>query len=302
MSIELSLLKSFIAIVDEGNFVLAAQAAGKSPSSVTMQIKRLEDVVGASLFLRDARGTRLTQAGERLVPHARRMLAMETEILTSFQPGIVQGEVRLGVPDDVVEQFPMETLRRFRDEHPAVTLTVSVDHTPALLRKVDRDVLDLTIITYAESLPGVRESQRIWFEREVWATSRTGIASERQPLPVALWEKGWTWHKPTVEGLEESGLDYIIVLQCENIGARRAAIAADLAIGPLPLSQMGPDLVAVNNRPTLPALPDYGLGLKVRADASAAVETVAAHIRSHYQTRAQRAERPAGETASVADR
>jgi len=287
MQIDLSLLRSFAAIADTGSFAAAAQRIGKSPSAVTIQIKRLEDVIGEPVFARDSRSTRLTRAGERLLPYARRMLSLESDIVAAFHTGDISGEVRLGVPDDVVERFPMQTLRNIRDTHPNVTLTVHVDHTPALLRKVDTGVIDLAVITHARSIPGVDTCERIWHEPEVWATSKTGIASERCPLPVILWEEGWAWYADAIKILEGSGLPYQIIMQCENIGARRQAIAADLGIGPLPVSQLGDDLITASPMAYLPPLPDYGLGLKLPGQANAAVEAVAQYIRDHYgRTRA----------------
>ena len=85
MQLDINLLRSFVAIAENGSFIAAAERVAKSPSSITMQIKRLEDIIGEPLFNRDARTTRLTRAGERLLPQARRMLSMEAEILAAFQ-------------------------------------------------------------------------------------------------------------------------------------------------------------------------------------------------------------------------
>ncbi|MEM9999633.1 MAG: LysR family transcriptional regulator [Pseudomonadota bacterium] len=282
MQLDINLLRSFVAIAENGSFIAAAERVAKSPSSITMQIKRLEDIIGEPLFHRDARTTRLTRAGERLLPQARRMLSMEAEILAAFQGDDIQGEVRLGVPDDVVERFPMQTLSMIRDKHPNLILTVNVDHTPALLSKVEKGTIDLAVITFAPSIPGVSKCERIWHEPEVWATSKTGIASERSPLPVILWEEGWAWYQDAIDVLDEADVEYKIVLQCENIGARRKAIMADLGIGPLPISQLGDDLIPAPNMTDLSPLPDYGLGLKLPKRPTAAVKTVTGYIRETY--------------------
>ena len=282
MQIDINLLRSFVAIAENGNFVSAAERVAKSPSSVTMQIKRLEDIIGEPLFHRDARSTTLTRTGEKLLPYARRMLSVEAEIASAFQDGDIAGDVHLGVPDDVVERFPMQTLSMIRATHPNLVLTVNVDHTPALLNKVETGVLDLAVITHAPSIPGVAKCERIWTEPEVWATAKTGIAWERTPLPVILWEEGWAWYQDAIDVLEEADPPYQIVLQCENIGARRKAILADLGIGPLPVSQLGDDLIAAPNMHHLSPLPDYGLGLKLPKRPNPAVKIVANYIRGHY--------------------
>jgi len=287
MSLELSLLKSFVAVVDHGNFLLASKAVARSPSALTVQIKRLEEQIGKALFVRDARNTKLTKDGQMLLPYARRMISLEAGILAEFNEETIQGTVKLGVPDDVAEHYPMETLRNFNDEHPGVTLTIVVDNTPSLLKAVKTKKLDLTVITYAESIEGISETEKIMSEPEVWAASANGIAWEKCPIPIALWQEGWAWYKPALKILEDADLKYNIILECENISARRAAIKADLAVGPLPISHLDDEVVLAPNLQGLPKLPNYGLGLKVSDTPSDAAIAVASHIRNYFKSRKQ---------------
>jgi len=282
MNIELSLLKSFVAIVQHGNFLTASEIIGRSPAAISMQIKKLEEEVGHALFKRDARETKLTSHGEKLLPYARRMLLLEAEIKTEFASTPLQGSVELGVPDDVVERFPMEVLSAFSNEYPNIKIGIHVDHTPALLKKVDGGKLALSIITYAPSVPGVLECERLTREPEVWAMAATGIASQKSPLPITLWDKGWAWHKPVIGILKNAGIEYSIVLECENVTGRKSAIEADLAVGPLPASQLNEKLKVVPHLQTLPSLPEYGLGLKVCETPKPEVVVVADHLRQHF--------------------
>lgn len=283
MNIDVPLLKSFVAIADHGNFLEASKAVARSPAAVSMHIKKLEEEVGYVLFERDARQTRLTKDGERLLPYARRMLLIENEIKSEFDKAPLQGFIKLGVPDDVVERFPMKILNTFMNDYPNVTLGIHVDHTPELLRKVDQNELDLSMITYAPSIPGVSECERITSEPEVWAMATNGIASQKTPLPITLWDEGWAWHEPTLEILKDAGIEYSIILECENVTARKSAIEADLAVGPLPLSQLGSGLKEVPELKYLPPLPEYGLGLKLPKEQTPEIAVVADHLRNHFR-------------------
>lgn len=282
MNLELSLLKSFVAIVDHGNFLAASNAIAKSPAAVSVHIKKLEETLGAPLFDRDARATGLTSAGEKLLPHARRMLALENVIVSDFSKPSIQGTVHLGVPDDVIERFPMHILSSFSNEYPDVRLVIRVDHTPALLKAVDSGMFDLAIITYVEGLKGVSDTEKLMNEPEIWASSANGIAHERSPLPVALWDKGWAWYEPAVKILQDAGLEYSVVLECENISGRKSAIEADLAVGPLPASQLDDRVIPAPGMQDLPPLPLYGLGLKCTSKPNSAVLAVADHLRRHF--------------------
>lgn len=285
MTIELSLLKSFVAVVEHGNFLSAANAVARSPSALTVQIKKLEEQLGKSLFTRDARNTKLTKEGEALLPHARRMIAMEVNIFAEFNKEQITGSVRLGVPDDVIERFPMHTLRQFNDENPGVALIIEVGFTPTLLKAVDNKALDLAIITYAEGIKGVTETEKIMNEPEVWAASANGIAWEKKPLPIALWDESWAWYHTAVTILDTANIDYTIILECENISGRKAAIQADLAVGPLPVSYLDENVILAPGLQDLPKLPEYGLGLKVREEPTQAITAAASHIRDYFQTK-----------------
>ncbi|MBO6815658.1 MAG: LysR family transcriptional regulator [Rhizobiaceae bacterium] len=282
MHLDLPLLKSFIAIVDEGNFLKAAEAVGRSPAAISVHINKLEDALGVTLFDRDARATRLTRRGEELVQHARRMLALEASIYTQFRDEPIQGTVRLGVPDDVIERFPMPMLTNFSNDYPGVSLALHVDHTASLLRAVDNGSLDLSVITYAESIPGVAETEILMREPEIWASAANGIAIEKTPIPVVLWEKQWAWYQSAVDILQVSGFEYSIILECENVTARKRAIRADLAIGPLPVSEMDSSLIVAPGFDKLPPLPHYGLGLKMQNNPTPVAKAVAKELREHF--------------------
>ena len=103
--LELDLLRTFIAIVDTGSFAGAAECVLRTPSAVSMQIKKLEDMLQRQLLTRDSRSVSLTRDGELLVEHARRLLALNRETVAKFITPDVAGEVRLGSPDDVAERF-----------------------------------------------------------------------------------------------------------------------------------------------------------------------------------------------------
>jgi len=277
--VDLNLLKSFLAVSQLNGFLPAAEKIGRSPSAISMQIKRLEEVLGKDLFIRNARETVLTRDGERLVDYARHLLAGELEMRNAFRTEPMVGEVLLGVPDDVIERFPMSVLREFSDHYPEVAVTISVSHTPALLEAVERREIDLAIVTYAESVPGIRKAEMIYQEPEVWAALRGGEASKRKPLPVVLWEEEWAWYKNAIGILESVDINYSVVMKSENITARRNAIAADFAIGPLPASQLGDDLEALAQFKALPPLPSYALGLIVQNGASQPANALADYLR-----------------------
>src|SRR5690606_14656169 len=111
--LDLDVLRTFVAIAETGSFTLAANAVFRTPSAVSMQIKKLEEQLGASVFLRDARSVSLTQDGEMLMGYARRLLTLNREAVSKFIIPDIAGVVRLGSPDDYGERILPDVLRRF---------------------------------------------------------------------------------------------------------------------------------------------------------------------------------------------
>ncbi|EBX4817148.1 LysR family transcriptional regulator, partial [Salmonella enterica subsp. enterica serovar Newport] len=132
--LDLDVLRTFVAIAETGSFSAAANAVFRTPSAVSMQIKKLEDVLGRSVFSRDARSVSLTHDGEVLLGYARRMLAINREAVSKFIVPDIVGVVRLGSPDDFGERVLPHVLKRFAVTHPSIAVDVIIDQSSNLRR------------------------------------------------------------------------------------------------------------------------------------------------------------------------
>jgi len=124
------------------------------------------------LFLRNSKRTVLAGKGEKLLVHARRLLQLEAKLRDEFSARDLVGEVTLGVPDDVIPSFPMSISQTFSEEHPGVTISLTVDHTPSLLLAIPRSKIDLAIVTYVEGVDGMSRAELLYREPEVRAQFR----------------------------------------------------------------------------------------------------------------------------------
>ncbi|MEL7301355.1 MAG: LysR substrate-binding domain-containing protein [Pseudomonadota bacterium] len=281
-SIDLDLLKTFAAIADTGNFSAAATRVHRTPSAVSMQVKKMEETLDRPLFLRDSRSVRLTEEGERVLQHARRMIALDLDFRAQFDPAALKGVVTLGVPDDVAERYLPEMLRRFSANYPGVQINAKVDNTEPMLRMVEERKLDLAIITRLPSQRAQRPAELLHDERLVWAGARGGIAHEQDPIPVSVWEESCAWRKAGTEGLEAQGRNFRIALESGHLSGQKAAVLADLAVAPIPASALGGDVVEVPASAGLPALGIYELCLMVRDDLPEHAAAAADHLRASF--------------------
>lgn len=282
LSLDLDLLRTFVAIAETGNFSTAARTVFRTPSAVSMQVKKMEEALGRTLFVRDSRSVSLTEDGERVLAHARRMLALDQDLLAEFHPATMKGEVRLGVPDDVAERFLPDLLRRFSRTHPSVIVNAVVTNTGPMVQQIAERRLDLAILTRLPSQVQARPGEPLLREELVWAGCRSGIAHEMDPIPVTVWDRTCAWRKAGLEGLEAQGRPYRIVLESGHLSGQKAAVHADLAVAPIPRSALGGCIVEVTGAAGLPRLSTYELALAVAEDASPAALAAADHLRACF--------------------
>jgi DNA-binding transcriptional LysR family regulator len=274
-------LRTFVAIAETGSFTTASSAVFRTPSAVSMQIKKLEDILGRSVFSRDARSVSLTPDGQMLLGYARRMLAINREAVSKFIIPDISGVVRLGSPDDYGERVLPHVLKRFAQSHPSVAVDVIIDQSSNLRRRMDDRGLDITLVTasYKSSMAG---GEVLLSEPIVWAGAKGGCAHMREPLPVSLWEEGCAWRAGAVEALGREGRNYRVAYMSAHTAGQRSAIMADLAVAPLPKSFLGNDMVELGPKDGLPHIGSYNLAMIVTPDASAPVKAVADHIRATF--------------------
>ncbi|MDI6026865.1 LysR substrate-binding domain-containing protein [Corticibacterium sp. UT-5YL-CI-8] len=279
--LDLDVLRTFVAIAETGSFTTAANAVYRTPSAVSMQIKKLEDILGRAVFVRDARSVSLTTDGEMLLGYARRMLAVNREAVSKFIIPDITGVVRLGSPDDFGERVLPSVLKRFAQSHPSVAVDVTIDQSGNLRRRMDDRSLDITLLTNSVRV-SMDNAEVMMTEPIVWAGAKGGCAHMREPLPVSIWEEGCAWRAGALEALGRVARNFRVAYMSAHTAGQRAAILADLAIAPLPKSFLGDDMVELTVEDGLPEMPNYSLAMVVAPDASAPVLAAADHIRAAF--------------------
>jgi DNA-binding transcriptional LysR family regulator len=279
--LDLDVLRTFVAIAETGSFTTAANAVYRTPSAVSMQIKKLEDILGRSVFARDARSVTLTTDGEMLLGYARRLLAINREAVSKFIVPDIVGVVRLGSPDDFGERVLPHVLKRFAQSHPSIAVDVVIDQSVNLRRRMDDRTLDITLLTNATRAASGAEV--LLTEPVVWAGAKGGCAHLREPLPVSVWEEGCMWRAGALEALSREGRNYRIAYMSAHTAGQRAAIMSDLAVAPLPKSFITGDMVELGPKDGMPLIGEYSLAMLVTPDASAPVKAAADHIRSAFE-------------------
>jgi DNA-binding transcriptional LysR family regulator len=280
--IDVSLLRSFVAVAETGRMTTAAKVVHRSQGAVSQQIKRLEDLFRTPLFERHAAAVRLTRDGERLMVAAHRIIALNDEVMSQMLAVEFSGEVRLGVPHDVVGMLMPPILRLFRQDHPNVLVTLVSDTSRTLKKSLVEGEVDLTLLT--EPQPGER-GLSLLSDRLVWVGAKGGDAHRRQPLPIALGQQDCGFRAAAVQALTRARVEWRAICQVGSLEPVFATLEADMAIAPF-LSKTVPDRLAVFSGSHLPKLPRQFVNLKLPSTRVGPLATeLARYIREGFYKR-----------------
>lgn len=286
-------LRAFVCVAEERSFTKAASHIGRTQSAVSMQIRKLEDILDHRLFHRGrGESVELTAHGVYLLGRAREMLAINEQIWTTFRAPEISGEIRLGTPDDYALEFLPEILRRFADSHPAVQIAVHCAQSEELVTDVVDGKLDLALLSEGHE-PEHAATTLLWRGKLAWATSETHDPHLRDPLPLALAHEDCAWRRAAVRGLESVGRRYRLAYTAATHVGTLVPVVAGLAVTVVVPTFMpaGVRLLAPGEF-GLPALPEYGILLMKGASRNArTMDVLAASIVEGFRTEVTRLER-----------
>lgn len=276
-NLDTALLRGFVAVAEAASMTVAANALHLTQGAVSQQIRRLEDLFGAPLFVRSRQGLSLTPAGERLLGKARRLLALNDEIWSEMTAPDFTGVVRLGVPYDLVGTLLPPVLKSFAGACPKVEVSLMCEASPALVAAAAAGAVDLALV---EQPVGEAGGECLAVDRLVWVGARNGTAYRKRPLPISLVSERCAFRGPLLAALDKTGLDWVTVFENANIDATRAAVGMDLAVSAWLASTVPAGLDILHREAGLPDLPGFAIGLyRSKAAVNPVADELARHLR-----------------------
>ncbi len=257
------LLRTFLAVADAGTMTGGAARIYRSQSAASVQIKQLEALLGERVFKRHGRGVALSRVGEILEPVARQVIQTLDATMAEIVGGGLEGSIRIGIPDDHGKQALSKIIADFTRDHPRVELMVHCALSTGFPAALLAGELDLAVHEVEEVGPGMELLRE---EKMHWVTSRAHNLLERNPIPVALFERACWWRDVAIRALEASGRAHRVVYSSESVTGVAAAIEAGIAIGVLDQSTITPNLAVLSLADGLAEMPasklvlDYGKG------------------------------------------
>lgn len=264
-----------MAFADTGSLARAASIVGRSPSAVTAQMQRLEEIVGERLLLPSGRGRILTPAGEELIAHARRILAAHREAWLSLKGAKADGRIGLGATQDFADNDLPELLRTFARTHPRVRLELRIGRSAALTEQYQQGVIDVLIAMRLSPAP---DEAAVLREPMVWLVASAGLLGGQDELPLAVLDPPCGFRSAALHALDQAQRRYRITATSPSLSGLRAAVRAGIAVTLRTRRWIGPGVGLAPESLDLPTVPTAEFSIRLRPGATAAASDLAALI------------------------
>jgi len=273
---DLGTLRSFATIAETGSMTRAAARLFLTQSAISMQIKRLENSLGFSVFERSSQGMAPTTEGEQLLGFAHQMLALNDEAVGRLTSPDYEGVVRFGVPGDIVYPQIPRVLKEFSRDFPRVQIKFTTLGTFNLLREFDAGEHDIVLTTEQTPRKG---GEVIVTHPLVWIGAEDGNAWKKRPMPLGF-ARHCAFRAGVIRVLDEAGIGWIDQVHSERESAIDAMVSADFCVSARLRYSRIPDARAIDHGGQLPELPDYRIAMYCGENiANPIVQTLADYIR-----------------------
>ncbi|MEO9274419.1 LysR family transcriptional regulator [Marinomonas sp. 5E14-1] len=257
---DIDALRSFIAFVDTGSFTRAAKQTFRTQSAISMQMKRLEEDTGHTLFVKEGRNLGLTEQGQQLVSYARRLVALHDEALGHFSTHLQHPPLVIGCPDDYAESILPSLVDLIRETLPSQSLRIICDCSTQLRLMLDQGKVDLAVLSRA---PDMEEGYLLKHDTGVWVKgANVGKVEGIKPLPLVLYEPDCKFHSAAIDGLEKQGREYQIMCSSASATVMKGLLRKGHGVSAMAMSSVSYGLEIIQSS-DLPAVPSVDIVLAV---------------------------------------
>ena len=279
-NIDLALIRAFIAVADFGGMTQAARALNLTQGAVSQQIKRLEELLQKPLFDRTASRLQLTADGERLLLHAQKLLSLNDEVFGLMTAPEFEGDIKLGIPHDIVSPYAAPILSSFNKAWPRVRVGLVLAPSKALKEQLAAGDINIALTTEQDTPRG---AERLITDRLVWVGAKGGEAYKKTPLPLALCHEACLFRPIMAGALEKKQHDWHLVSVMPSVDATLAMLKADIAVTSFLESTVSDYLEILSNDSGLPELPAFAINMYLpKSGANDATQELARHIREQF--------------------
>lgn len=259
VNLPVDLLRTLTTVVDLGGFTRAGDALGRTQPAISLQIRRLEELVGVKLIAMSGKTPKLTPEGEILSLYARQILSLNDEAVGNFRRKRDSRVVRVGLPTDYSTAFLQGILTDFARQNPATLLEIRCELSTRLLDDLRAGELDVVV-----AMTGERVSEflaRAWLERPIWVASRDSDAHAQSPVPLVSHGEGCEYRRRMTEALQAEHRAWRIAYSSPGISGVQNAVIQGLGVSAMTERTLAPEMRILDESHGFPALTNIRVGL-----------------------------------------
>jgi len=257
--IDPNLVRTFLAVAEEGSISGGARRVFRTQSTASTQIQNLEEQLGVRLFERDTRRLALTEEGERFRGHAERLLEVNHQALVALRPEVTRPVLRIGFSEYFRPERLGPVVRSLNREWPDYRFDIRVAQSSVLELEFEAKRLDLAVVSRLSRAP----SDDPLAERLHWVSSPEFLLPARGPLPLVLLPPDCGLHALALQALTRAGTPHRVAVVCSGTAGVHAALRGGLGVGCLNEGAIPHDLNVRTGR-SLPVLPSMHFDWRTR--------------------------------------
>ncbi|QRM35905.1 LysR substrate-binding domain-containing protein [Microvirga sp. VF16] len=276
-NLPIDILRTFVTVVELGSFTKAGQALGRTQPAITLQMQKLQDLVGCVLVQVTGRDIAPTESGDVLLRFARQILRLNDEAAAVLQRRQSDGILRVGLPTDYAMAFLQRALTNFVKKHQDVQLEVVCDLSQELLARLEADEADIVVAMHGtQPGPGLAFS---WAERPIWVAASGGDVHAQTPVPIAAHHKGCEYRSRMIQALDTVDRAWRIAYSSPSIAGLQEAVQSGLGISAMTSRTLTRGMRVLTEADGFPPMTDIRVGLHYKhSQLSTAGLLLASHL------------------------
>jgi DNA-binding transcriptional LysR family regulator len=264
VNLPMDLLRSFVAVSDHGGYTKAGAILGRTQPAISLQMRRLEDLVGKKLFARKGRHLALTADGLALAVFARQILRLNDEAVARFRAAGHNGQVSIGVPSDYRGEPLQQHLASFIREHPEIRVSIENELSPDLLARLASDDLDIVVAVTSQQVS--RHLVRACVVQPIWIMAKQAKLHRASPVPLAVLSGVTEFHKRMIVALDAASKPWRIAHSSCSLPGLLAAVSAGIGVSAVPKPPGSGEFQVLGEADGFPSLERLQVGLFYKHD------------------------------------
>ncbi len=259
VNFQTDLLRTFVSVIDLGAYTKAGDVLGRTQPAISLQMRRLEELVGAPVIRQVGRTLMLTSEGEMLLSYAREILRLNDEAASYFNRAKISGVLRVGLPNDYAVAFLQGVITEYTRQHSEISLEIYCGWSAEILDRLRADELDLAIAMVNSER--AQYLSRSWIERPIWAAAENAAFDPKAGIPLAAHPEGCAYRARMIQALDAAQMRWRVAYTGPGISGLQNAVINGLGVSALTRYTMLPGMRVLDEDDGFPPLAEIRVGL-----------------------------------------